>query len=35
MNFNTEAATNLKVFHEELNPDETWDMSIDTLLKVR
>ena len=34
MNFNTEAATNLKAFHEELNPDDTWDMSVDTLLKV-
>ena len=35
MNFNTEAVNDLKVFHTQLRPDGEWNMSIDTLLKVR
>ena len=34
MNFNTEAVTDLKAFHTQLNPESEWNMSIDTLLRV-
>eukprot|EP00794_Sanderia_malayensis_P007220 gene7220-8028_t len=33
LNFNFEAITDLKDFHEQLDTNETWDMSLNTLLE--
>lgn len=34
MIFNIDAVTDLKTFHQQLKPDEEWDMNVDTLLMV-